>query len=315
MRTSQRQHGVAILVALVLMALVTIIAYDVWFAGALEQRRSFSVLSIEQGFQYGLGGEALAAVALQRDLQQSKQDYTAEEWAAPFPPFQIDAGEVQVGLEDMQARFNLNNLIDPKTGNADQDMVDQFRRLLEILGLEAKWAGLMVDWLDADLQPSFPDGAEDPTYTALAPPYLPPNGPITSTTELLALPGFGIERYRKIQPFVAALPVGTAINVCTAPGEVLDSLSATIRQFDANFLATQRRSKCFPALTDLQAALPPADWQRIQARNPPLVSDNTQYFRLTTVTTIGTAQITLYSLLQRNAGGQTRPILRSWGTD
>jgi general secretion pathway protein K len=310
MRARHRQRGVALLVALVLMALVTIIAYDVWFAGALEQRRSFSVLSVEQGFQYGLGGEALAAVALQRDQQQSSQDYTAEEWAAPFPPFQIDGGDVEVALEDMQARFNLNNLIDPQTGNANQDMVDQFRRLLEILGLEAKWADLMVDWLDADLQPTFPDGGEDPLYTTQTPPYLPPNGAITSTSELLALPGFGIERYRKIQPFVAALPVGTTINVCTASAEVLDSLSASLRQFDANFLATQRRSKCFPSLGELQSSLP-TDWDRIRGR----VSDKTSYFRLTTVTTIGTAQVTLYSLLLRSPGGQTRPILRSWGTD
>jgi general secretion pathway protein K len=309
-----RQRGVALLVALVLVALITIIAYDVWFAGALEQRRSFSVLSLEQGFQYGLGAEALAAIGLQHDSQNSTQDYLAEEWATPLPSFPIDGGQVEVSLEDMQGRFNLNSLIDPTTGNADQERVEQFRRLLEIVGLEAKWADLAVDWLDADIAPTFPDGGEDTLYTTLTPPYLVPNGLITSTSELLALPGFGIERYRTIQPFVAALPVDAKINACTASGEVLDSLAVGFRQFsvDALALATQRKTKCFPTLNDLWNTLPPVDANRVKTKG--YVADTTRYFRLTAVTTIGTAQITLYSLLLRDKG-QIRPILRSWGTD
>jgi len=315
MRTRARQRGVALLLALVLMALVTIIAYDIWFSGALEQRRSFAVLSLEQGLQYGFGGEAFAAQVLLKDSQESQQDFPAEAWATPLPPIPIDGGQVEVGLEDMQGRFNLNSLIDPSTGNANPDMVDQFRRLLEIVGLEDKWADLLVDWLDADVTPTFPDGGEDSLYTTQAPPYLAANGPITSTSELLALPGFGIDRYRKIQPFVAALPTDAKLNVCTASGEVLDSLGTGQRQFstDAKWLAKQRAGKCFPSLNDLWSSLPPADADRLKKKN--YVVDRSNYFRLTSVTTIGTAQFTLYSLLKRDQGGLSRPILRSWGSD
>jgi general secretion pathway protein K len=315
MRTRARQRGVALLLALVLMALVTIIAYDIWFSGALEQRRSFAVLSLEQGLQYGFGGEAFAAQVLLKDSQESQQDFLAEAWATPLPPIPIDGGQVEVGLEDMQGRFNLNSLIDPATGKANPDMVDQFRRLLEIVGLEDKWADLLVDWLDADVTPTFPDGGEDSLYTTQAPPYLAANGPITSTSELLALPGFGIDRYRKIQPFVAALPSDAKLNVCTASGEVLDSLSTGQRQFsiDAKGLAKQRAGKCFPSLNDLSSSLPPADADRLKKNN--YVVDRSNYFRLTSVTTIGTAQFTLYSLLKRDQGGLSRPILRSWGSD
>jgi general secretion pathway protein K len=310
-----RQRGVALLLALILMALVTIIAYDIWFTGALEQRRSFSVLSLEQGLQYGFGGEAFAAQVLLKDSQDSQQDFLAEAWATPLPPIPIDGGQVEVSLEDMQGRFNLNSLIDPNTGAANPDMVEQFRRLLEIVGLEDKWAGLLVDWLDADVNPTFPDGGEDSLYTTQAPPYLAANGPITSTSELLALPGFGIDRYRKIQPFVAALPADAKLNACTAPGEVLDSLGVGFRQFslDGAALAKQRTSKCFPSLNELWNTLPPADAERAKTKG--YVVDHSDYFRLTSVTTIGTAEFTLYSLLKRDKGGLTRPILRSWGSD
>ena len=82
---------------------------------------------------------------------------------------------------------------------------------------------MIVDWLDTDIDPGFPDGAEDSVYTSLTPAYRPPNMRITRTSELLALHDFGIERYRKLEPFIAALPPGTSINLCTAPAEVLDA--------------------------------------------------------------------------------------------
>jgi general secretion pathway protein K len=313
------QHGVALLVALVLMALVSIITYDVWFSGLFEQRRTIAALSLEQGMQYALGAEIWAAEILQQDVQNSTQDHLAETWATPMPPIPVDGGQIEGGLEDMQGRFNLNDLIDPSTGAANPDAVEQFRRLLELVGLEQSWADKMVDWIDADNIPTIPDGAEDSVYMAQSPPYLAANVPITSTSELLALPQFGIERYRKLAPFVAALPVGTPINVCTAPAEVLDSLAVGFRQFslDPKSLAQQRTSKCFPSLTDLQATLPPTDWQRILKQNggASMVADNTRFFRLTAVVTIGTSQFTLYSLLLRDKGGQVWPILRSWGTD
>jgi len=310
---SHRQRGVALLIALVLVALVSIIAYDIWFSGALEQRRAFAVLSLERGFQYGLGGEAAVAKLLLLDSQNSaQQDYLAEDWAQPFPPTEFGAALIEGRVEDMQGRFNLNSLIDPTTGTASQDRLDQFRRLLTLVGLETKWADLTVDWLDADLQPTFPDGGEDAIYSTQMPPYLPPNNAITSTSELLALPGFGIERYRKLEPFITALPADVHLNVCTAPAEVLDSLSSTQQQFstDKQALAKQREHACFPTILYMQTTISPADWNRVQ----PILSEKSDYFRVTSVTTIGTAQFTLYSLLRRN-GGLSQPILRSWSND
>ena len=296
-----------------LVALVSIIAYDIWFSGALEQRRAFAVLSLERGFQYGLGGEAAVAKLLLLDSQNSaQQDYLAEDWAQPFPPTEFGAALIEGRVEDMQGRFNLNSLIDPTTGTASQDRLDQFRRLLTLVGLETKWADLTVDWLDADLQPTFPDGGEDAIYSTQMPPYLPPNNAITSTSELLALPGFGIERYRKLEPFITALPADVHLNVCTAPAEVLDSLSSTQQQFstDKQALAKQREHACFPTILYMQTTISPADWNRVQ----PILSEKSDYFRVTSVTTIGTAQFTLYSLLRRN-GGLSQPILRSWSND
>jgi general secretion pathway protein K len=100
-----------------------------------------------------------------------------------------------------------------------------FQQLLVQVGLETKWAGILADWIDSDNTPNTPDGAEDSVYLAQSPPYRAANLPVTSISELLALPGFGRDRYDRLKPYITALPVGTSINVCTASGVVLDALS------------------------------------------------------------------------------------------
>ena len=102
-------------------------------------------------------------------------------------------------LEDMQGRFNVNSLVDA-TGRPNLTQVAVFKALLAAVGLEDKWAGLLVDWIDVDAVPSIPDGAEDSTYLGQTPPYLTANRYITSTTELMALPGFDRAALRPDRP-------------------------------------------------------------------------------------------------------------------
>jgi len=73
------------------------------------------------------------------------------------------------------------------------------------------------DWIDRTHETGFPDGAEDSVYSGQDPPHLTANMPITRASELLVLAGFGAERYAKLKPYVTALPVGSTLNVCTAP--------------------------------------------------------------------------------------------------
>jgi general secretion pathway protein K len=254
----RRVRGVALILALVVVALATVIATRIGAQSALDQRRAATLLAQEQAFQVALGAEAWAIEILREDAENTKRDSLDEAWATPLPPIPVEGGTVEGGIEDMQGRFNLNNLV-TTGGSKNVAMFAVFQRLLERLQLEPKWASLMTDWIDADTVADGIDGAEDGVYTGLTPPYRPPNRPITSISELLALPGFGIERYRRLQPFVAALPVGTPLNVCTAPGEVLDALAPSLNAFgqDPKQLATNRQKGCFPLAADVKSAIDP----------------------------------------------------------
>ena len=74
---------------------------------------------------------------------------------------------IEAVLEDMTARFNLNNLI-TQTGLPDPVQLAAFRSLLRRAKVEPEWADKVVDWLDPDVLPYGNDGAEDQVYTGFA---------------------------------------------------------------------------------------------------------------------------------------------------
>jgi general secretion pathway protein K len=311
MRRRGRQRGVALITAVLMVALATMLAVDVGFRGFLDQRRSSTLLAMDQALQVALGAEAWAADFLKKDLQDSQTDHLGEIWARPLPPLPIDGGSVEGRLEDMQGRFNLNNLVNPD-GTSNPAAVKQLERLFAMLEIEPSWASAVADWVDADTQPGFPDGAEDSVYTGQNPPHLAANMPVTRVSEIMVLPGFGAERYLRVRPYLAALPVGTPLNVCTAPGMVLDALTEGSREFGLNpqDLVTRRKDACFPTLEDLRGALGDVAYNELKDS----LTESSKYFRATAWVTIGTTQFTLYSLLARSPGS-VRPVLRSFGSE
>ena len=314
MKPRSTQRGIALLVAIVLVAIATIAATAIAFNNGLTARRGVAAFSASQALRVAEGAEALAGYALSEDLKSNKVDSPDESWAQPFGPTEFDTGVIlEAALEDQQGKFNINDLIDGN-GAADPVARAEFERLLTLLGMETRWAALITDWIDSDTQPTFPDGAEDASYQGQSPAYRAPNIPITSISELLALPGFGRANFQKLLPYVAALPREAGINICTASGYVLDAMTPAQQSFslDESSLKKRREKGCFPTMPEFQATMSAAQWQQVQVGR---LVDNSHYFRLRSYVTIGTTRLTLYSLIHRDSGGQIRPILRSFGTE
>lgn len=358
-----RQRGVALIIALILVALAAILATKLSYDGWLERRRTTTLLASEQAMHFGLGAEALAADALNQStssnpIAQTSQTTTtqtttqsaqastnpgaqitlAQAWAQPTQPLPITPdndpegepiGTLQGSLEDMQGLFNLNSLArvtvtaqqtgqavgqaaNLQAGQPDPNALRQFQRLLVAVGLEPKWAGIARDWITSTDQPSSPDGAKDAIYTAQTPPYRTGEWPMMSASELMDLPGFGADRYHKIAPYVTALPVNVnKINICTAPGVVLESLADGLNgEYSSNpdLLINSRKAGCFPEPTAFANILGKS------AGTAQLYYGTTStYFRLTTRVTLGPTEFTLYSLLYKG-NGKVTPMLRTFGT-
>jgi general secretion pathway protein K len=318
-RAERTQRGIALLVAILLVAFGTILAAAVAYENAMTFRRGVATYAFDQALLVQEGAEALAAYGLRLAQKADPQHtFASEGWSQPVGPIEVVPGVMLTAqLEDLQGRFNLNNLV-KEDGTPDTVQVAAFQQLLTTLGLEPKWAGYVIDWIDRDIVPSLPDGAEDSVYMGQVPPYRTPNRYITSASELLALPAFGRDRYLALAPYVVALPYGTKLNICTAKPQVLDAFLGHIEfSTDPDGLAKNRAAAtgCFPQLSDYQAAatngVNAASWQQVSQK----VQMTSSYFRLTSLIAIGSTEFNLYSLLLQDPTGQVRPILRSFTAD
>lgn len=316
----RRERGVALLTAILLVALGTMIATAMAYRTAMTARRGQGYFSLDQSILIGEAGEAIAGYALRESRANNAQtDAPGQPWSTHYGPLPVTDGvTLEAWLEDLQGRFNVNDLVDA-TGVKDPKAIQTFQNLLQIVGLEPKWADLLADWIDADTVVDSPDGAEDSTYMSQLPPYRAADRQITSASELLALPGFGADRYARIEPYVTALPRGTKLNLCTASGQLLDAFNPTgERQYstlDPKELAEQRKDGCFPSVQVYQQSFS-SDPSARGSYGMTMVGTQSDYFRLTSVVSIGSAQFYLYSLLHREQNGsKVRVIQRSFTAD
>ncbi len=326
------------LVAILLVALATIIAAAVAYESAMSARRGSSTFDFEQAVLVGEGAEAVAAIALQQTFQNLKSAtadiYPGQQpWGNPLGPVEVVPGvTLEASLEDLQGRFNLNWLVTrDATGKQvpNPTMVTAFNHLLEYLHIETKWTDLLIDWIDNDTTP-MGDGAEDSAYLGKNPPYLTANRYITSASELLAL-GIERENYQKLALYVTALPPSTTLNVCSASPYVLDAMYPGTQQHrewsvdpDSFYKARTSAGGCYPTVQQYQGtfdlgganATVSGAGGGIQGGSSLKPGNTSQYFRLNSLITIGTTEFNLYSLLYVDLNGHfVHPIQRSFSAD
>lgn len=306
MRNPQSMRGVALLTALLITAIATIIAVGMAARQQLDIRRAGNVLDGDQAYLYTLGMDGLAQLILEADLREDKKagsevDSLEEPWASPIASIDIEGGKLAGRIEDLQGRFNLNNLEPVQTNPPSSDLVAKaiFQRLLVGVGkVNAGQAQDMTeavaDWLDAD-EVLRTNGAEDNDYLLQKPPYRAANARFTSPSELLLIKGFTPAIYKLIAPYVCALPTTTTtINVNTVPVQVIAALDANINTIQ---IVSRRALNDFKTVGDFfsQAGLNAAAQQLIT----PKLSIDSHYFLLSAHATAGRGQVQLYSLLQR----------------
>ena len=306
-----KPRGVALITAMLITALVGTVAAGLSWDNALDVRRTMVMLYRDQAIQVAVGSEGWVRSILQDDQANSPNDHLGEIWASDIPPLPIDSeavqGQIHGKIEDLQGRFNINNLIDGN-GQVDQPSFEQFERLLAALGLDTRFAGIAVDWLDEDQIETVPFGAEDPLYTGLTPAYRTANRRLANVTELAAIDGMDRASFQLLLPHVTALPERTPINVNTATVAVLQSLGPNISAGDAEGLVSLREGGGFADFAGVFAPLADPGLQQ-------WISESTSYFQLKAVVQIDTVRISLFTVLHRDASGTAvTPILRSLGT-
>ncbi|MCP1726875.1 general secretion pathway protein K [Natronospira proteinivora] len=308
-----RQRGVALVMALVVVAISAIIASDLLYRTFIDQRRTESVLHSAQARQYLYGAEDWVGHLLRRDSEETEIDSLDQPWAEQLPPLPVDGGQITGRLEDQQGLFNLNNLI-TDDGRVNEMAHGHFQRLLALLEIDPEIADAVLDWIDADQEPRFPMGAEDGTYLGQDPAYRAANQGFQSVSELRLVAGFqDPEVYDRIEPYVTALPNSiplTPINVNTAPAPVLAALVENLAIDQVEGVVGMQEAGGFESPQAFLEAI----GQNLDVDPEAYIAVRTSFFRLTARADIGSASVTMYSLIYRNESGVAAPLNRSFGT-
>ncbi|MBU6420467.1 MAG: type II secretion system minor pseudopilin GspK [Gammaproteobacteria bacterium] len=326
-----RQRGVALLIALVVVAIAATLSTGMIWNRELDIRRTANITQGDQAMEYALGAEAWAEQILRRDYLSSPNNTNLTQgWAMQLPPLPVQGGSITGHLEDLQGLFNVNNLASSNAAQASAALA-QFQRLLAMLNLDPEIANATLDWVNAGSQAHFPGGAKDEYYSRLSPAYLTAEQPMTSISELLLVKGVTPQVYAALLPYVCALPLqapgsspngvraATAININTAPAPVIASLNSGISLEAAAGAVQSRLQAPFQNSSQLQQLLNVsvscAGSSGCQNTAPlPNTTLTSSFFRLTAQVKIGSTQVTLYSLLYRSGSGATMAVRRTFGS-
>ncbi|MBX2836490.1 MAG: type II secretion system minor pseudopilin GspK [Gammaproteobacteria bacterium] len=344
-----RERGVAIITAMLVIALGTITMVAITARQQFDMQREQNEAVIQQARALAISGERFAAAVLFRDREagdRENSDSLDDDWATTIPPIPIDNQAVLQGcIVDMQGRFNLNNLVDGE-GNVVESYAQQLGRLLSELNIDAVKAQAIIDWVDQNIDPTIPDGAEDDYYSSLDPGYRAANAPFVSVSELQLVKGFSsaikeeAEDYALLLPHVSALPTtngATPVNVNTATPEVIASLSEFLKPLAADLsrwdtgayedypecedifdldaedapdtLVEERDLSPYESTLIFEDAAAPESGESIAA--PGSYDVKSRFFQVRIDVVTENLGITQYTLFEREDSGQTKIIYRA----
>lgn len=304
--SARHSRGVALLTVMFIMTLLTTLVVYLVEDEYLSIRRVSNQQESEQGFDIALYSEQWARDKLEQDARDNQTDYIGEKWNTESPTLRPDDTAVlHTSIEDLQGRFNLNNLAAGK----DEVWYPAFQRLLTVLDLDPGLADAVVDWVDADINVSGHDGAEDAEYLLKHPPYRSANRLMAGIGELAWVQGMTPEAIQTLAPFVTALPAtGVPINVNTASPELIRILTRNILDAgSAAALIDGRGDKGYPGV---DAFLARAELAGHSEEVEPLISVSSEYFQVHSRVDYGRYATLLYSIVERKAGTGLTTVIR-----
>lgn len=303
--TGLRMQGMALVTVLFILTLMTVSVSWLSEEVLLALRRTENVRDSEQSWQMLLGSESWAVSVLARDGRESESDHTAESWSNLGQGVEIEHGKLSTIIEDMQGRFNLNNLIKesvvvlPQNNKDPRPLVwtEAFRRLLVSLQLNPDLSNAVLDWLDPDQDVRGSSGAEDSDYLSLEIPYRAANRQFSDVSELLQVNGFDKKTVGMLAPYIVALPVdGIPININTAPAGVLRILGKDLlSEAESERLVAERPETGYTVEEFLQHDMMSGE----QDIASPLIDIKSNYFLIRSSIEFGRARMKITSLVER----------------
>lgn len=267
-----QQHGAALLTAMIIVTLIASLAAGmVW-----QQYRAVQIEAADRARAQSTwilqGALDWARLILQEDAKQNRNkaiDHLGEPWAVPLAEARLstflaadrtatteDEGPeafLSGSIEDAQSRYNLRSLLGgPQVPALEQRVLE---RLCSQVNAPPGTASVIITGLRAAFPAaasgaSAPDGAAS-GITANESGPLQPAG-----LDQLAWLGLDADTLARLQPYVVLLPKITAVNLNTAPREVIAALFDGVDLASAERLVQARKAKPLQNVSEAAAFLP-----------------------------------------------------------
>ncbi len=303
------QQGMALLMAIMIVALVAIISINMLTQRQLQIYRTANLFYGEQAYQYSQAIEMWGVSVLAQDLEQEIKtnqhlDTQLDVWNAVLTELDVDTVTVSGIILDLQGRFNLNNLV--VKGKLQRKWLDAYKRLLNALNLPVALADTLLDWIDTDELPTGASGAEDIYYIALDSPYRAANQQLAHISELLLIKGYNQKVFTALKPYIYTAVELTPININTCTDKVLQAIVPGLSDGDAEALRQQIKKVPFSSTQDfIKDPL-----VKKKAVDTSLISVSSSYFFVTSDVMLDKTQVTLQSVLRRDIRGEIRVTSR-----
>ena len=205
----RREQGVALVLVLWVITLLTVIAGNFAFSMRSEARIAANLLQNAQAQAHADAGVQLAWFQLMKPIGSPGR------WEAngAVHEFMHDGVAVKVSIQDESGKIDLN--VAPE---------ELLKGLFKSVGLDDQASALLtaatLDWRTPGSLKRL-NGAKEEDYRAAGKNYGPPNAPFETIDELQRVLGMTPELYRKIAPALTIYSRQPAVNTSVAPLEVL----------------------------------------------------------------------------------------------
>ncbi len=312
-----RQHGVALVIALLVVSLATILAVSLVDHLNYDIRRTENILRLDQAQLYNQTAVDFAKTLISLDRNENNEyDSLSEYSEANEQVFPVSGGQVLARVIDLQGCYNLNQLAAPD-GQLPA-IRSRYRTLLLSLGIDSSMVETLVDslidWLDSD-DISEPFGAEFDYYLGLEHPYRSANTLMISPSELRLVKGYTPDIIEQLHGHICVLPTSkSGININTASLEVLESIDGLAGKGEQIIRDRDGDPKTFdddvPFATLGDFTKYAKDTLQIKNFNSEGLQVYSEYFLLEATTQLGTGNVTLFSMIYRNQNNGTTELIR-----
>ncbi|AYQ56482.1 General secretion pathway protein K [Bathymodiolus thermophilus thioautotrophic gill symbiont] len=202
----QKSHekGVVLISVLIIVAMISLVVNMMWQQQALSLKNTENSIYTQQAVNYLYSMESWVKSILKKD--DHKIDELGEDWATTIPPIPVPNGTIEGKIFDLQARFNINKLLQTKKDESRVYIDPDYRGFLDMLNTM-----LEQDYMSDPILEHINAQQSLPKFEHIS--------------QLKLVEGISLKNYLKIRPYLYAYEnIEAKVNINTASEEVITAL-------------------------------------------------------------------------------------------